>query len=412
MPQRFKVALLIETSNAYARGLLDGAIEFVRRQGAWSVYLPEQERGAKPPSWLANWDGDGILARIENDAIAQAVLSAGLPVVDVSAARHLENVPWVETEDEAIAKLAADHLIERGFRRMGYCGRPEFNWSRWREEHFSKTVIDAGCEYYVFPAAMDRPSRERRKAIAAPEWSDERSQLELWLKELPKPIGIMCCYDIQAQRLLDLCRELDIAVPEEIAVIGVDNDRILCELSSPSLTSVAPNAHRAGFEAARLLDQMMRGQAIAPVPHLIKPLGIETRQSTDILAIDDPDVARALRFIREHACDGINVADVIRHLDTSRRVLEHRFAQHVGRTPHAEIQRVRMERVKSLLNQPGLTLMEIAARTGFEHIEYLSTAFKRETGLSPSQFRKSQVQVTSPNSTTSPNRGPSSDAKR
>ncbi len=416
MADRLAVALLIETSNAYARGILEGIIDYVHRHDSWSIYLPEQERGAKPPRWLKGWNGNGIIARIENDQIAKAVLQSGLPVVDVSAARHLEDVPWVETDDRAIARLAAEHLIERGFKNLAFCGLPQFNWSRWREEHFASVVRQTNCQFYAYPQA--RISRARRKERDRDEFytkqadseSTQRSSLARWLLELPRPIGIMACYDIQAQRLLDVCRELDISVPEEIAVIGVDNDRLLCDLASPSLTSVVPNSHQAGLEAAQILDRLMRGEVVPPAAHLIKPLGIQTRQSTDVFAIDDPLVVQALRYIREHACEGINAGDVVKRFDLSRRVLEHRFQRKVGRTPHEEIIRVRIARVKELLAQQGLTLEEIAQRTGYQHIEYLSAAFKRLTGLSPSQFRTEHQRTAT--QSTSQNPSPSSVAKR
>ena len=381
MPRRPSVALLIETSNAYARGLLEGIIDYVRRHAPWSIHLPEQERGSKPPSWLEGWEGDGMIARIETDEIADAVRRLRVPVVDVSAARHVEGIPWVETDDEAIAALAVEHLTQRGFRRLGYLGVSRFNWSIWRQQHFERAARTVGCELYNLNTSLGNASDGG--------WNEQRLALKKWVASLPRPIGIMTCYDIQAQQLLDVCRDLAIAVPEEIAVIGVDNDRLLCELADPPLTSVVPNSRRSGYEAARLLDRMMQGDKVEAKAHLIPPLGIETRQSTNVLAIDDAEVAKALRFIRFHACDPINVSDVIKHATVSRRVLEHRFQTLLGRSPHQEIVQVRMERVKQLLREPDLTLAEIARRTGFEHVEYLSTAFKRETGLSPSTYRQS-----------------------
>lgn len=378
MPRRPSVALLVESSNGYARGLLEGIIDFVRRHEPWSIHLPEQERGAKPPSWLATWRGDGVIARIETDEIADAVRRLKVPVVDVSAARHVEDVPWVETDDQAIAELAVGHLVERGFRRLGFLGDNRFNWSIWRQQHFERLAAERSCEIHVYNTSANQEGRA---------WSETRKKLAHWVRQLPRPIGIMACYDIQAQLLLDVCRDFDVAVPEEIAVIGVDNDRLLCELANPPLSSVVPNAHRSGYEAASLLERMMRGEQVEHRAYLIKPIRVETRQSTNVLAIDDPEVAKALRFIRFHACDPINVSDVMKQATVSRRVLEHRFQLMLGRTPHQEIVRVRIERVKQLLSEPDLTLAQIAARTGYEHVEYLSTAFKRETGMSPTAFR-------------------------
>ena len=295
MRRRLHVALLIETSNSYARGLLDGIISYVREHELWSIYLPEQRRGERPPAWLRRWEGDGIIARIENRGIAQAVKRTGLPVIDVSAARALPVVPWVETDDESIAAVAVEHLVERGFRRLAFCGDPRFNWSKWRSEHFHRMASEAGCETWIY----DAPPTDDRDV----SWDREHRSLTAWTASLPRPIGIMAGYDIRGQQLLDVCRDLGIAVPEEMAVIGVDNDHLICELCQPPLSSVVPNSHATGYKAAELLDQLMHGQAVLETTHRIKPLGICTRRSSDILAIEDRDVASALRYIREYACD-------------------------------------------------------------------------------------------------------------
>jgi LacI family transcriptional regulator len=176
-------------------------------------------------------------------------------------------------------------------------------------------------------------------------------------------------------------------VPDEVAVVGVDNEELLCRLASPPLTSIALNSKRMGYLAATLLDRMMAGEDVPPDIHLVEPVGIVCRQSTDILAIKDPLVARAVRFIREHACEGINVNDVLREVPMSRRVLESRFKKLLERSPHEEIVKTRIRRVKELLRETELPLYIIAGKTGFEHIEYLSVAFKREEGVWPSAFR-------------------------
>jgi len=276
MQNRRSVALLVETSNAYARGILEGINRYVRQHEAWSIYLPEQERAASPPKWLADWQGDGIIARVETDEIARFVQKKKLPIVDVSAARLIADSPWVETNDEAVAKLAADHLIQRGFQHFGFYGDAGFNWSIWRSEHFEKLIRQAGhhCHHHTSLSRRDKKY----------SWSREKKGLSAWLNQLPKPIGIMACYDIKAQQLLDVCRAENIAVPEQVAVIGTDNDRLLCELADPPLSSVIPNAHQTGYTAASLLDQMMSGQKISTKSYLIEPLGkLKLRQSTDAL---------------------------------------------------------------------------------------------------------------------------------
>ena len=380
MIHRHSVALLIETSNSYARGLLEGIIDYVRAHERWSIFLPERQRGADAPRWLSSWKGDGIIARIETDAIARAVKRTGLPVVDVSAARQLKEIPWVETDDTEIASLAAQHFLERGFHHLAFCGDAGFNWSKWRQNHFSRIVKDAGHDCHIYVSQSQLSGRY--------SWNREKQSLKAWLQQLPRPVGIFACYDIKAQQLLDVCHDMGFAVPEEIAVLGVDDDRLLCDLSNPPLSSVIPNVRRTGYEAARLLDRMMSGENVPAEAHLIKPVGVRTRQSTDILAINDHFVAAALQFIRLHASAGMNVSDLLREIPLSRRALESRFREILGRTPHQEIIRLRIERVKQLLRETELSLVEIAAAAGFEHVEYLSVAFKREVGLTPRAFRR------------------------
>ncbi|QDT77111.1 Xylose operon regulatory protein [Gimesia maris] len=382
MKSRPSIALLIESSNSYARGLLRGIMSYIHEHHSWSIYLPEHGRGNVPVSWLNNWHGDGIIARIENTKIAEAVVNSGVPAVDVSAARLAPSLPWVETDDHAIASLAAQHLIDRGFQHFAFCGDHRFNWSRWRESHFQECIQTARLHCHIYPQTTGRKQ--------SPPWEAEQKRLADWIRALPKPVGVMACYDIKAQQLLDVCRTINVSVPEEVAIIGVDNDEILCNLSEPPLSSVIPNTRLTGYEAAALLDRMIAGEAVSSEAQLIKPLGIATRQSTDIQAIDDKLISDAVRLIRQQACDGINVQDVLKSIPLSRRVLESRFQKIIGRSPHEEIMRIRLDRVKQLLEETELSLIEIAERTGFRHAEYLNVAFKKQTGTTPGQFRRGQ----------------------
>lgn len=378
-PRRRRVALIIETSNDYARGILHGIRAYIREHESWEVYLGEHSRGQAAPAWLARWDGDGIIARIENETIARAVRRSRRPAVDVSAARLIQPIPWVETHDRAIAKLALDHLLERGFRRFGYCGDSRFNWSCWRRDHFLSLVRETGHGCDVFDVA---PPAGRR-----PSWLQQRRRLIRWVQRLPHPVGVLTCYDYLGQQLIEACRAASVAVPEQIATLGIDNDELLCDFADPPLSSVNLDSHRTGYEAAALLDQLMHGRAVPSSPRLIRPLGIVTRKSTDISAVDDPHVTSALRYIRRHACEGINVSDVMDHVPLSRRALESRFRKHIGRTPHEEIVRIQMDRVKELLSQTPLPIHEIAHRTGFRHVEYMTVAFRKAVGIPPSTFR-------------------------
>ncbi len=372
-----KVALLVETSNTYARGLLQGIVSYIHEHRPWSIYLVEHSRGQRLPTWLNRWKGDGVIARIENPAIAETVRRLRAPTVDMSAARLIPSLPWVETDDVAIAHMAAQHLKERGIRHFAFVGDNNFNWSRGRESTFVRLVREAGCDCSVHHYATTPPRQQ--------ESSGER--IGAWLARLPRPVGIMAAYDPLGNHVLEACRQRGIEVPDEAAVIGVDNDEVFCSLSEPPMTSIVLDAHRTGYAAAALLDRMMDGEEIPGDGHLFPPLGVVARRSTDVLAIEDRNLVRAVRFIREHACDGISVKDLLNVVPLSRRLLESRFAKVVGRTPHAEILRVQLNQVKTLLRESGLTLEEIAERTGFAHAEYLSTVFRKKEGMPPSRYR-------------------------
>jgi LacI family transcriptional regulator len=213
-----------------------------------------------------------------------------------------------------------------------------------------------------------------------------------WIRTLPKPIGVMACNDERGQQVINACRDLGIAVPDEIAVVGVDNDDVVCDLCDPPLSSVVPNTRKIGFEAAALLEQMIAGKDPPDTPIYIQPLGIVTRRSTDVLAIDDQDTAEAIRFIREHACDGITVEDVVDRLPLSHSALERQFSKLLGRPPKAEIIRVQLERVKQLLAESDFTLKQISVKAGFRHPEYMSAIFKEKVGQTPGQYRQQAQQ--------------------
>ncbi len=380
-----KVALLFEANNAYARGLLVGIGDYILSHGPWSVHYAELGPADAPPPWLRAWDGHGIIVRGENRRLASAVEKLSSPVVDLTPSRLLPHAPWVKSDDAAIAHLAAQHFLERGFRHFAFCGDAPFSWSERRGEHFSRHVHRAGHACHTF--TLTHPTRPTTRAVRRPDSDAEVDAIGTWLASLPKPIAVFASYDNRGQQVLEACRRTGLAVPEEVAVLGVDNDEVLCALSPPPLSSIALNPRRAGWEAAALLSLMMQGEKVATEPRLIPPVGIETRQSTDILAVCDAKIAAALRYIREHACEGIRVDDVLRHSPMARRALEEKFRRFIGRTPRQEILRVQLNRVKELLVGTELPVGEIALRTGFEP-EYLSAVFRQELKLAPTEYRR------------------------
>ena len=372
-----RVAVVIEASNAYARGLLAGIHAHLREHEPWTVFLPEHGRGRPPLEALARWHGDGVIARIETPAIARTIAelrrSQRLSVVDVSAARLGAGVPYVETDDDAIAVTAAQHFFERDFRQVAFLGDRRFRWSDNRRDAFAAAATAKGMMVDVFRHARGY---------------EDDAAVDAWLAGLPKPVGVFCCYDIRGRQALDACRRAGIAVPDEAAILGVDDDELLCGLSSPPLSSVIPDAVGAGRLAAELLERLMRGERLDREEWLLPPVGISARQSTDVLAIDDELIVAAVRHIREHACRGLRVEGLLAALGTTRRVLETRFTKHVGHTPHEEILRVQFRRVEQLLRESDLPLTEIAARTGFRHAEYMTVAFNRRHGMPPSAWRR------------------------
>lgn len=375
---RLRVALLIETSNRYGRDLLHGVHDWVSAGEPWSIRLTEQARRAPLPAWLRHWQGDGIIARVDSAATATALRRTGLPVVDVSAERAKSEFPRVSIDNGAVAQLAATHLLGRNLRHFAYCGDAQYLWSRQRGTAFARVLRGHGLRSAEFPAGR----------TAGKGWEREMQAIAAWLSGLPKPVGVFACFDGRAQQVLEACHVAGLAVPDEVAVLGVDDDELICELCDPPLSSVLPNARRTGYEAAALLARLMAGRKLVPADSKeIEPVRVVERRSTDALAVADRHVAAALRYIREHAHDGIGVKDVLRAVPVSRTLLERKFSHLVGESPHRQIRRHQLDKVRQLLAETGLPVARIADMTGFESASYLSTVFRRETKETPRAYR-------------------------
>lgn len=375
-----QVALIIESSVSYGRSILQGIARYISSHHQWSVYFEQHELGTPPPTWLSSSRWDGILCRPTNNMLAQRLKRMEVPVVDLNDLHANLKLPWVGSNHQAIGRLGARHFLERGFRHFAFCGFTNELWARQRREGFREVAEKENLPIPVYESPW-RGSNVSR-------WDLEIEHLGKWLKDLPKPIGIMACNDARALHLLNACHQAGLLVPEEVAVVGVDNEEIFCELCNPALSSVAPDAERIGYQAAELLDQLMSGQTPPSQKILIDPLHIVTRRSSDTLAIQDRTVATALRFISEQALHGCTVTDVVKYVRVSRSFLERRFRHYLKRSPQAEIRRVQVSRIKQLLTETDFTLERISELSGFEHPEYMSVVFKRLVDQTPGQYRK------------------------
>jgi LacI family transcriptional regulator len=380
---RRRVALLVETSLAPGREILQGIARYARAHGSWSTFIEPRRLDDAAPDWLATWGGDGIIARVQDRRIADAVRVACVPVVDVLGV--VPGLPLVHTDDDRIAALAADHLVERGFRHFAFLGLAGENWSQRRRDAFRRSVA---------PHARSCALRDTTRVGSGP-WDDHVADLSRWLAQLPKPAGLMVCSDQCGPAVLEACRRAAIDVPGQLAVIGVDDDEPLCEATDPGLTSVWPDHGQVGYAAAELLDRLMSGHAAPPAPIFVPPSGVVTRGSTDVLAVDDREVAAAVRIIRDHACDprGLTIDDVATRVSVSRSALQSRFRRATGRTVHDEILRTRLARAQSLLSGTDLPLAAVAERAGFRHREYLGAVFRKKIGSTPAQYRRAHQQT-------------------
>lgn len=375
MPQTRNVAVLIGTEREYHRGVLCGIGRYARLHDSWELLAePTRLEGELPPRDIR--DADGFILLIMNRRQLETMRRWRKPFVNLSSLFPDEKLAHVSNDGTALARMAIEHFIERGFDHFAYCELDENSF--YRSRRFEEQLATRGLKGQVF--RIDYRQRN--------DWKMGRhGQLDDWIRSLPKPIGILAHNDVRGRHVVSACHRLHIDVPDQVAVLGIDNERPHCDLCSPPLSSIATDGERIGFEAALLLDQMMDAKKNSGPRILIPPIGVVTRQSTDVMATTDTYVAEAVRYIRQHSCDGIDVGDVLRHVIISRSALDQRFLNTLGRTTHKEILRVRLKRVRELLAETEMTVQLIAERTGFRRGEYLSAVFRREFRQTPREFR-------------------------
>ena len=374
------VAVLVDTATGWGRRVVRGVVNY-GQQASWYLWI--KSGGQDAPLWLPpEWRGDGIIARIGTPTAARRVRAAGVPVVNISAI-ELPGVdfPRVATDLRAAGGLAAEHLLDRGFVHFAYYGLTHRPYVDHHYEGFVEKVASVCTDCPFYGTTFDSGAGARTA------WTTRQRGLLRWLKKLVKPVAIVTWTTELGRELIHACRREGFLVPEQVAVLAADNDELLCEACSPSLSGIELTSERIGLEAARLLDRLMRGGRPPKLPHLLEPTGVVARQSTDTLAVDDPDLAKAVAFIRSHATVPIQVRDVLREVPVSRRWLERRFREVLGRGPAAEIRRVRLARAKRLLAETEMPVPEVARLAGFGSREYLAAVFKSELDLSPRQYR-------------------------
>ncbi len=376
-----QVALIVETSLAYGRGLLRGIGRYIRENGPWYVYLEQRSLYDPLPPWLESWKGDGIISRASDPEMAARVAQTGLPVIDLNEEVQGIGQAMIYNDHLQIGQVAAEHFLERGFTQFAYLGYPGLSWSNRRLEGFAQTVQDLGHSLSVY-------SRKDSKNTTTPlSWEEEFDDVTTWIKMLPKPVGVMACNDFRAIQLIDACHSAEVAIPDQVAVIGVDNEDVASELCVPPLTSIIPDSEKIGYRAAEILDSLMQEIDFPKVEEFIPARGIVTRQSTEVTAIADPDVRRAMHLIRQHASDGITVNEILEKVPVSRSVLQRRFRSILGNSIHEIITKVKLDRVQELLRETELSLPEIAERSGFTHSEYLSAIFKKKMNMTVTEYR-------------------------
>jgi len=388
MPKVCRVILLIETSRACGRGMLLGISKYSRLYGPWTFYrIPlfyrELHRKKETISDLKDWSPDGIImgdtfypTKVQK---GREIIKMGLPTIAIANEPKIPGVVNIIASNDKIGQMAAEHLLDRGFRHHAYCGFDDIFWSVERSKSFGSRIAKAGFKTHFYKQA-----KFRGKHL----WKNEQLLMADWLKSLPKPLGLMACNDDGGQQVIDACKIAGLKVPDEVAIIAVDNDELVCGLTDPPLSSINLNFERAGYESAELLDKLMAGEKMSGQSILVPATHIVTRRSTDILAIEDPDVAKALSFIREHARESIQVADVADMVALSRRSLERRFRKILGRSVHDEIGRTRIDQVLRMLLETNLTVSQIALRLGYPGVDHIARDFRRVKGVSPAAYRK------------------------
>ncbi|MCC7205390.1 MAG: DNA-binding transcriptional regulator [Phycisphaeraceae bacterium] len=366
--------LLVLGFGSYAQELLQGVMRYAYGQRSWRVAIQPYHAGSPP----GNVGCDGMIAQIIEQADVPRYAGLGAPVVNVADSHDSRAVPRVGSDNLTIGSLAADQLLSRGFRRFAYVGFTDHHFARLRAEGFTSRLRAAGFESSMLwlSGVTDIP---RADTIA-------------WLTALKRPTALLAENDVCALEVMRLCEHVGLVVPDDLAVLGVDNDLAICENWRVPISSVAINAHRVGYQAAEMLDLMLQGLPAPTKPLLVPPMAVVYRESTDRRVVADALVAKALGILCEDQEPALTVDALAARLGKSRRQLTRRFLATLGRTPVQEIQRHRLERAKLLLETTRKRILDVALACGFSSDTSFSTAFRSAMGMTPSEYRRRQDQ--------------------
>jgi len=377
MPKPRKILLLIESSRAFEQGLLKGIADYSRLHGPMIFYrnIPRVSGGSRLTlARIKKLDLDGIIVR-EQD-ITEKLLTLNLPTIVSPYRKAFDGLPNILTNDQAIGKMAATHLLDRGFKNFGFFGADSKRyWSLNRCESFVKNLSKTSNSISIY---------KKNQAKNSPT---EHLQIAQWLESLPKPAAVMAANDDHSYALFEAIKIAKLQVPETVAIIGVGNDEIVCGLNTPPLSSVALNTRTAGFKAAQMLDKMIRGNKVSK-NIIVEPLRVVERHSTDILAIHDESVVDAVRFIRQHCNEMIQVDDVAQAVNLSRRQLYNKFKTTMGRSVYQQIRRVRMTHAARMLIDTNMSVADIAVSLGFTDTKNISRCFREEQGTTMLAYRR------------------------
>ncbi len=380
-----KVILLLERSRSFGRGLLHGIIQYSNLHGPWLYYMkPEFYRQGKEKTqkWLKSMDADGIIAHTWDTDFIDSIVNLRLPAIICGLDKPKQKAYRLSTDEVGVGRMAAEYFVKRSFKNFAFCGFDDMIWSQQKCEGFKRTLTEIGFQIFVYQQPTTKHLRKSAK---------EQAIIANWLTPLPKPLALMACNDDRALDILAACKIAEFKVPEDVAILGVDNDELICNFSYPQLSSITLSTQRAGYEAAKVLDKVMRGQKIEENEKevTILPLHIVTRQSTDTMAIEDKKVAEAVSFIRRHSREIIQVSDVAQAVGLSRRALEQHFHKALAHSVHDEIKYTRVNQMANMLINTNLSISQIARLLGYPYAtNNISRYFKQQKGMSPSDYRR------------------------